>query len=123
VTALASAAEGFTGAELASICRSAASRALERAVEDFAGVVAGGDPLRDAGSGATSVEDCLVTEEDLMAAVREVQASSVVRRTTREETPDTAAEPGQASSVAKMPDRPEETEENPDTETTPGPAE
>mmetsp|Transcript_17975 Transcript_17975/g.27468 ORF Transcript_17975/g.27468 Transcript_17975/m.27468 type:complete len:129 (+) Transcript_17975:3-389(+) len=67
---LAVASEGMTGAELASVCRSAASRALERAVEDFAGGTGGLD-----GTGGTSVEDCLLTEDDLMLAVEEVRAS------------------------------------------------
>jgi len=66
---LAAASEGMTGAELASVCRSAASRALERAVEDFAGGTGGVD-----GTGGTSVEDCLLTEDDLRKAVEEVRA-------------------------------------------------
>ena len=60
--------EGMSGASLAGVARAAASRALERAVDDFTGG-------KDSDEGA-SISDCLVTQEDFNFAVDDVFESS-----------------------------------------------
>ena len=57
--------EGFSGASLAGVVRAAASRALERAVCDFASETE-----------STSIVDCLVTKNDIEFAIEDVLASS-----------------------------------------------
>lgn len=66
--------EGFSGASLAGVARAAASRALERAVCDFAGSYDDGD-VRD-GSDGSSIADCLVTKTDFEMAIEDVLESS-----------------------------------------------
>ena len=60
--------DGMTGASLAGVARAAASRALERAVDDFAGSVASGATA----PGGATISDCLVTCEDFERAVEDV---------------------------------------------------
>ena len=59
--------DGMSGASLAGVARAAASRALERAVSDFAG---------DTASNGYSIADCLVTKSDLTSAIEDVLESS-----------------------------------------------
>merc|ERR1712048_956036 len=59
---------GVSGASLAGICRSAASRALERAVSDFAGSLY--DDVEVASS--TEMDDCLVRKDDFVQAIQEM---------------------------------------------------
>ncbi len=61
--------EGFSGASLAGVARAAASRALERAVCDFAGSFVGE-------SDGYSIADCLVTKSDIEMAIEDVLESS-----------------------------------------------
>jgi len=64
--------DGMSGASLAGVTRAAASRALERAVCDFAGSIAGdGEPMEGG-----SIADCLVTKEDFEKAIEDVFESS-----------------------------------------------
>lgn len=71
ITKVAVACDGMSGASLAGVCRAAASRALERAVNDFAGHI--GEKNESEGY---SIADCLVTEKDFDAAVQDVLESS-----------------------------------------------
>ncbi len=67
--------EGFSGASLAGVARAAASRALERAVCDFAGSTdeVNGDSRNVDGS---SIADCLVTKDDIESAIEDVLEST-----------------------------------------------
>ena len=66
--------DGMSGASLAGIVRAAASRALERAVCDFAGhFEEGGD---DSSAEGYSIADCLVTNADFESAIKDVLESS-----------------------------------------------
>ena len=65
--------DGFSGASLAGIARAAASRALERAVCDFAGSTDNNTENREEGS---SIADCLVTRTDIELAIEDVMDSS-----------------------------------------------
>ena len=58
----------MSGASLAGVCRSAASRALERSVSNFAG------SFSDEGEVASSTEmkDCLVRKEDFEQSIQEM---------------------------------------------------
>jgi len=70
--------DGMSGASLAGVSRAAASRALERAVTDFAGKVTQDSMgLNDIGNGdQNSIADCLVTFEDFEKAVEDVFESA-----------------------------------------------
>ena len=70
--------DGMSGASLAGVSRAAASRALERAVTDFAGKVTQDSMgLNDIdSSGQNSIADCLVTFEDFEKAVEDVFESA-----------------------------------------------
>jgi phytoene dehydrogenase-like protein len=69
----------MSGAMLAGVCRAAASRALERAVLDFAsgpgltGIAENGSDF-DVNEGA-SIENCLITESDFQEAMMDVNES------------------------------------------------
>ena len=68
--------DGMSGAMLAGVCRAAASRALERAVFDFAS----GQSLTTNESNITfaegaSIADCLITEADFHEAMLDVYES------------------------------------------------
>lgn len=68
----------MSGASLAGVARAAASRALERAVTDFAGHIASGSGsingnMEEEGN---SISDCLVTQEDFEKAVEDVFESA-----------------------------------------------
>lgn len=65
--------DGMSGASLAGVARAAASRALERAVCDFAGHF---DETSDSALEGHSIADCLVTMVDLDAAIDDVLESS-----------------------------------------------
>ena len=65
---LAEDSDGFSGAAIAAIARAAASRALERAVEEQA---EGGTN----GSGGTIMDSCLVTQDDFYEALNDVRGS------------------------------------------------
>ena len=67
--------DGMSGASLAGVARAAASRALERAVTDFAGHVSGDSSLSMEEEG-NSISDCLVTQEDFEKAVEDVFESA-----------------------------------------------
>lgn len=67
----AAACEGFSGASLAGVARAAASHALERAVTGFSAAANGEDRAT-----AQSMLDCLVTQDDLHLAIKDVLASS-----------------------------------------------
>mmetsp|Transcript_12263 Transcript_12263/g.22979 ORF Transcript_12263/g.22979 Transcript_12263/m.22979 type:complete len:657 (+) Transcript_12263:124-2094(+) len=66
--------EGMSGASLAGVARAAASRALERAVCDFAGHV--GQDTNDNIQEGYSIADCLVTKADFESAIEDVLESS-----------------------------------------------
>lgn len=71
--------EGMSGAMLAGVCRAAASRALERAVYDFAGHVLEGEEesgLEASSKEGGSIADCLITVDDFEDAIRDVYESS-----------------------------------------------
>jgi len=70
--------DGMSGASLSGVSRAAASRALERAVTDFAGKVTQDSMgLNDIDSGdQNSIADCLVTFEDFEKAVEDVFESA-----------------------------------------------
>ena len=71
--------EGMSGAMLAGVCRAAASRALERAVYDFAGhVLEGADVSQTEAIAAEggSIVDCLITVDDFENAIQDVFVSS-----------------------------------------------
>ena len=59
----------MAGASIAGVCRAAASRALERAVNDFAASPASSEEKSVEGS---SIADCLVTQDDFEMAVEDV---------------------------------------------------
>ena len=59
--------DGFSGASLAGVARAAASHALERAVTGFSTA---------SNTNGESMLDCLVSEEDLQLAIKDVVASS-----------------------------------------------
>jgi SpoVK/Ycf46/Vps4 family AAA+-type ATPase len=71
--------DGMSGAMLAGVCRAAASRALERAVINFAsgqggrGIFENGSDF-DVGQ-VSSIEDCLITELDFQDATMDVNES------------------------------------------------
>ena len=65
----------MSGASLAGVARAAASRALERAVTDFAGHISGDSSMRMESEG-NSISDCLVTQEDFEKAVEDVFESA-----------------------------------------------
>jgi vesicle-fusing ATPase len=62
---LANECDGFSGASIAGVCRAAASHALERAVEEYAG-----------GTRGSLLTECVVTIKDFEEAVKDVVASS-----------------------------------------------
>lgn len=64
--------DGMSGASLAGVARAAASRALERAVTDFAGSISNELPTNE----GNSMYDCLVTQEDFERAIEDVFESS-----------------------------------------------
>jgi len=69
--------DGMSGASLAGVARAAASRALERAVTDFAGHIASSESSGINGSNeGSSISDCLVTQEDFEKAVEDVFESA-----------------------------------------------
>ena len=63
--------EAFSGASLAGVARAAASRALERAVCDFAGSIE-----ETTGDDGSSIADCLVTKKDFELAIEDVLEST-----------------------------------------------
>ena len=65
--------DGMSGASLAGVARAAASRALERAVTDFAGHIATTDAEDEV---QNSINDCLVTQEDFERACDDVFESA-----------------------------------------------
>ena len=69
--------DGMSGASLAGVARAAASRALERAVNDFAGHV-NADKTYVSGVEVegSSISDCLVTKEDFEKAIEDVFESA-----------------------------------------------
>ena len=67
--------DGMSGASLAGVARAAASRALERAVTDFAGHVGSEQTLIGEEEG-NSLSDCLVLQEDFDRAVEDVFESA-----------------------------------------------
>ncbi|KAL7526492.1 hypothetical protein ACHAWF_001791 [Thalassiosira exigua] len=67
--------DGMSGASLAGVARAAASRALERAVTDFAGHMSGEPAVNGAVAGG-SMSDCLVTQDDFEKAVEDVFESA-----------------------------------------------
>jgi len=67
--------DGMSGASLAGVARAAASRALERAVTDFAGNLAA-DALFSGAEEGNSISDCLVTQEDFEKAIEDVFESA-----------------------------------------------
>lgn len=62
----------MSGASLAGVSRAAASRALERAVTDFAGHIASSTGMGE----GNSISDCLVTQDDFEKAVEDVFESA-----------------------------------------------
>lgn len=66
--------DGFSGASLAGVARAAASRALERAVCDFAGSI--DDEAENSDAEGSSIADCLVTKMDFEMAIEDVLESS-----------------------------------------------
>lgn len=77
--------DGLSGASLAGVARAAASRALERAVTDFAGHIADGQTINGA-AGGNSISDCLVTQDDFEKAIEDVFESAKGGDYTEEET-------------------------------------
>ncbi len=67
--------EGVSGASLAGVARAAASRALERAVCDFAGS-SDGEGSDSSSADGSSIADCLVTKMDFELAIEDVLESS-----------------------------------------------
>lgn len=63
--------DGFSGAAIAGVARAAASRALERAVEQFS------DDLEESSENdeAPSIMNCLVTQSDFYEAIDDVRGS------------------------------------------------
>lgn len=68
--------DGMSGASLAGVARAAASRALERAVTDFAGHVSSESGFSDVNSEGNSISDCLVTQGDFEKAIEDVFESA-----------------------------------------------
>jgi SpoVK/Ycf46/Vps4 family AAA+-type ATPase len=69
--------DGMSGASLAGVARAAASRALERAVNDFAGHVnADQSNVSGVEEEGNSISDCLVTKEDFEKAIEDVFESA-----------------------------------------------
>jgi hypothetical protein len=68
--------DGMSGASLAGVARAAASRALERAVHDFAGHFTSGRADVDGGKKGNSISDCLVTQGDFEKAIEDVFESA-----------------------------------------------
>jgi SpoVK/Ycf46/Vps4 family AAA+-type ATPase len=69
--------DGMSGASLAGVSRAAASRALERAVNDFAGHVnADQSNVSGVEEEGNSISDCLVTKEDFEKAIEDVFESA-----------------------------------------------
>lgn len=69
--------DGMSGASLAGVARAAASRALERAVNDFAGHIASERAdVNGAEEGGNSISDCLVTQGDFEKAIEDVFESA-----------------------------------------------
>lgn len=69
----------MSGASLAGVARAAASRALERAVTDFAGHNIIGDSMREVENESeygNSISDCVITQEDFERAIEDVFESS-----------------------------------------------
>ena len=66
--------DGMSGASLAGVARAAASRALERAVTDFAGHIISATDTE--GEVQNSINDCLVTQEDFERACDDVFESA-----------------------------------------------
>ena len=70
--------DGMSGASLAGVARAAASRALERAVTDFAGHLASDLTLEveKVGDSGSSISDCVITQEDFERAIEDVFESA-----------------------------------------------
>jgi SpoVK/Ycf46/Vps4 family AAA+-type ATPase len=69
--------DGMSGASLAGVARAAASRALERAVTDFAGHLAkSAVEVEEEGETKNSISDCVITQEDFEKAIEDVFESS-----------------------------------------------
>ena len=70
--------DGMSGASLAGVARAAASRALERAVTDFAGHFANDSAIevKEEGEKRNSISDCVITQEDFERAIEDVFESS-----------------------------------------------
>lgn len=69
----------MSGASLAGVARAAASRALERAVTDFAGHINIGDStleVKNESEYGNSISDCVITQEDFERAIEDVFESS-----------------------------------------------
>jgi len=65
--------DGFSGAAIAGVARAAASRALERAVEQISGNAEYSSDTN--GAEKTSIMDCLVTQDDFYEAILDVRES------------------------------------------------
>jgi SpoVK/Ycf46/Vps4 family AAA+-type ATPase len=74
LTKLAMDCEGFSGAAIASVARAAASRALERAVEQLADDLEQSSDDNESGTGP-NIMNCLVTQEDFDEALDDVRGS------------------------------------------------
>ena len=70
--------DGMSGASLAGVARAAASRALERAVTDFAGHLANDSAIEveEESEMRNSISDCVITQEDFEKAIEDVFESS-----------------------------------------------
>lgn len=93
--------DGMSGASLAGVARAAASRALERAVTDFAGHISSETALTGMGEG-NSISDCLVTQGDFEKAVEDVfdsAKSSDYTETDTEATSDESEKKDEVNSV------------------------
>jgi len=85
--------DGMSGASLAGVARAAASRALERAVTDFAGHIASDESaINGMKKEGNSISDCLITQEDLEKAVEDVFESAKSGDYTETETTATSDE-------------------------------
>lgn len=74
LTKLATECDGFSGAAIASVARAAASRALERAVEQLADDLEHSSDDNEGGTGP-NIMNCLVTQEDFDDALDDVRGS------------------------------------------------
>lgn len=74
MTKLATECDGFSGAAIASVARAAASRALERAVEQLADDLEHSSDDNEGGTGP-NIMNCLVTQEDFDDALDDVRGS------------------------------------------------